>query len=43
MDVASEKEKSKIKKNGTFLVEATEQSMVPFTKKESVDDWGSSL
>lgn len=35
MDVASEKkEKSKMKKKRTFLVEVTEQSLVPFTKKE---------
>lgn len=35
MDVASEKkEKSKMKKKRPFLVEVTEQSLVPFTKKE---------
>lgn len=43
-DEASEKkEKSKMKSNQTFLVQMAEQSMVPFTKTEDMQDSGSSF
>lgn len=29
-----------MKKKRTFMVEVTEQSIVPYTKKENMDDWG---
>lgn len=29
-----------MKQKKTFLVEVTEQSIVLFTKKENIDDWG---